>query len=74
MTRLENSSGNYVGTKNTRLVNTHARAAMMTAANRHINYTPEFKVYYDKKVAEGKTHNQAVPSLGRHLPLYENHS
>jgi len=67
MTRLDNSSGNYVGTKNTRQVNTHAKAAMMTAAARHINYTPESKVYYDKKVAEGKTHNQAVRALGRHL-------
>ena len=41
MTRLDNSSGLFVGTKNTRQVNTHARAAMMTAAARHINYTPE---------------------------------
>lgn len=67
MTRLDNSSGIYTGTKNTRQVNTHARTAMMTAAARHINYTPESKLYYDKKVAEGKSHNQAVRALGRHL-------
>ena len=67
MTRLDNSSGNYVGTKNTRQVNTHARAAMMTAAGRHIDYTPESKIYYDKKRAEGKSHNQAVRAFGRHL-------
>jgi len=67
MTRLDNSSGLYVGTKNTRQVNTHARAAMMTAAARHINGTPESQRYYDKKRAEGKTHNQAVRALGRHL-------
>ena len=67
MTRLDNSSGNYVGTKNTRQVNTHARAAMMTAAGRHIDYTPESRIYYDKKRAEGKTHNQAVRAFGRHL-------
>ncbi len=67
MTRLDNSSGKYVGTKNTRQVNTHARAAMMTAAARHINNVPESKAYYDKKVAQGKTHNQAVRALGRHL-------
>lgn len=67
MTRLDNSSGTYIGTKNTRQVNTHARAAMMTAAMRHIDYTPESRTYYDKKRAEGKTHNQAVRAFGRHL-------
>lgn len=67
MTRLDNSSGKYVGTKNTRQVNRHARAAMMTAVARHINYVPESKIYYAKKVAEGKSHNQAVRALGRHF-------
>jgi len=71
MTRLDNSSGQYTGTKNTRQVNTHARAAMMTAAARHIDYTPESKIYYDRKRAEGKSYNQAVrlgPSPGsRHM-------
>jgi transposase len=67
MTRLDNSSGAYVGTKNTRQVNTQARAAMMTASARHIDNVPESRAYYDKKRAEGKTHNQAVRSLGRHL-------
>lgn len=67
MTRLDNSSGQYTGTKNTRQVNTHARAAMMTAAARHIDYTPESKIYYDRKRSEGKSHNQAVRALGRHL-------
>ncbi len=67
MTRLDNSSGQYTGTKNTRQVNTHAKSAMMVAAARHINHTPQSKVYYDKKRAEGKTHNQAVRAFGRHL-------
>jgi len=67
MTRLDNSSGQYTGTKNTRQVNTHARAAMMTAAARHIDYTPESKIYYDRKRAEGKSYNQAVRALGRHM-------
>jgi len=67
MTRLDNSSGQYTGTKNTRQLNTHARAAMMTAAARHINNTPESQAYYDKKRAEGKSHNQAVRAFGRHL-------
>jgi transposase len=67
MTRLDNSSGNYIGSKNTRQVNTHARAAMMTGSARHINYAPQSKRYYDKKIAEGKSHNQAVRAFGRHL-------
>jgi transposase len=67
MTRLNNSSGTYVGTKNTRQVNTQARTAMMTAAARNIDNVPESRIYYDKKRAEGKTHNQAVRALGRHL-------
>lgn len=67
MTRLDNSSGAYVGTKNTRQVNTQAWAALMTATARHIDNVPESRAYYDKKRAEGKTHNQAVRSLGRHL-------
>jgi transposase len=67
MTRLDNSSGNYVGTKNTRQVNTHAREAMMTASARHMQHTSQSRRYYEKKIADGKTHNQAVRALGRHL-------
>lgn len=67
MTRLNNDSGKSTGTRNTRQVNTHARMAMMTAAARHIHHVPESKLYYDKKISEGKTHNQAVRALGRHL-------
>ena len=40
---------------------------MMNAVARHIDHTPEAKRYYDKKKAEGKKHNQAIRSLGRHL-------
>jgi len=39
----------------------------MTAVARHINFVPESRVYYDRKRAEGKKHNQAVRALGRHL-------
>jgi transposase len=67
MTRLNNSSGNSIGTKNTRQVNTHVKAAMMTATARHIDNVPESRAYYEKKRADGKTHNQAVRALGRHL-------
>lgn len=67
MTRLDNSSGQYVGSKNTRQVNTHAKAAMMVAIARHTKQVPESKAYYEKKRAEGKTHNQAIRALGRHM-------
>jgi transposase len=67
MTRLDNSSGKFTGSKNTRQVNTHAKAAMMVAVARHIDNVPESKIYYDRKRAEGKTHNQAIRALGRHL-------
>ncbi len=40
---------------------------MMTAVARHIAYVPLSRAYYDKKRAEGKKHNQAIRSLGRHL-------
>jgi transposase len=67
MTRLDNSSGKFTGSKNTRQVNTHAKVAMMAAVAVHINNVPESRTYYDKKRAEGKTHHQAVRALGRHL-------
>ena len=34
---------------------------------RHIDVSPEAKVYYDKKRAEGKKHNQSLRSLARHM-------
>jgi len=40
---------------------------MMTAVARHYYHTPQSKEYYLKKRAEGKKHNQAVRSLGRHI-------
>lgn len=40
---------------------------MMVAVVRHMACVPESRAYYDKKRAEGKTHNQAVRALGRHL-------
>jgi len=67
MATLDNQSGQYHGTKRPRQVNKRAKAAMMTAVARHIECVPQSKAYYDKKRAEGKTHNQAVRALGRHL-------
>jgi transposase len=67
MSPLSKDSGQRHGSKSPRHVNRRARAAMMTTVARHIDCVPESKAYYDKKRAEGKRHNQAVRSLGRHL-------
>jgi transposase len=67
MSTLDNSSGNYQGSKQPKHVNTRAKAAMMTALDRHRNYVPESQGYYKKKRSEGKKHNQAIRALGRHL-------
>ena len=40
---------------------------MMTAVDRHRKQVPQSQRYYEKKRAEGKTHNQAIRALGRHL-------
>jgi transposase len=64
---LDKSSGKQVGTKKPRNVNPRAKGAMMVGVARHIELVPEAKRYYDKKRAEGKKHNQAIRSMGRHL-------
>jgi Transposase IS116/IS110/IS902 family len=67
MAALDNSSGRQKGTKTAKHVNTRAKTAMMVAVDRHRKYVPESQTYYEKKRAEGKKHNQAVRTLGRHL-------
>jgi len=67
MAPLDNSSGTHTGTKGGRQVNRRAKAAMMTAVARHYCHTPQSRAYYDRKRAEGKKHNQAIRSLGRHM-------
>ncbi len=67
MATLDNSSGEYRGTKIPRHVNSRAKAAMMIAVDRHRKQIPVSQRYYEKKRAEGKGHNQAVRALGRHL-------
>ena len=67
MATLDNSSGKHQGSKRPRQVNTRAKAAMMTALDRHRKYVPESQRYYEKKRAQGKRHNQAIRALGRHL-------
>lgn len=67
MSALDNSSGKYRGGKQPKHVNTRAKAAMMTGVDRHRKCVAESQAYYEKKRKEGKKHNQAIRSLGRHL-------
>ena len=67
MAPLDNSSGEYRGSKIPRQVNSRAKAAMMIAVDRHRKQVPASQRYYEKKRAEGKKHNQAIRALGRHL-------
>ncbi len=67
MAALDNSSGKKTGSRTSRQVNTRAKAAMMIAVARHIPLVESSHIYYDKKRAEGKKHNQAVRALGRHM-------
>lgn len=67
MANLDNSSGKQKGSKPPRQVNCRAKAAMMIAVDRHRKQVPQSQIYYEKKRAEGKKHNQAVRALGRHL-------
>lgn len=67
MANLDNSSGGLRGSKPPKHVNTRAKAAMMVGVDRHRKMIPESQRYYEKKRAQGKTHNQAIRALGRHL-------
>ncbi len=40
---------------------------MMTAVDHHRKLVPQSQRTYERKRAEGKTHNQAIRALGRHL-------
>jgi transposase len=67
MSALDNSSGLYRGSKIPRQVNKRIKSVMMIAVERHRHCVSESQKYYQKKRAEGKKHNQAIRSLGRHL-------
>jgi len=67
MAPLDHSSGLRRKGKRPKCVNARCQAAMMTCIVRHKSCVPESQAYYDRKRAEGKTHNQAVRALGRHL-------
>jgi len=67
MANLDRSSGKIKAARAPRHVNTRAKAAMMCAVDKHRKQVPLSQRYYEKKRAEGKSHNQAVRALGRHL-------
>jgi len=67
MAVLDKSSGKHTGTRQSRSVNTRAKAAMMAGVAHLIRSDNEAKAYYEKKRTEGKKHNQAVRALGRHI-------
>jgi transposase len=67
MCPLTHQSGDMCRARIPRQVNTRCKAAMMTAVAHHFRCVPESRAYYDRKRAEGKTHNQAVRALGRHM-------
>lgn len=67
MCPLDNQSGERRGSKVPRQVNKRARKAMMHALFHHIRYVPQSRAFYERKRAEGKSHNQAWRALGRHL-------
>lgn len=64
---LDRKSGKFDGSRNPLQVNKRAKSAIITAMARHVDECPEAKVYYDKKRAEGKKHNQSLRSLARHM-------
>lgn len=67
MAPLDNSSGRRTASKSPRQVNARARAATMIVTARHIACVAQSRSFYDKKRLQGKTHNQALRALGRHL-------
>lgn len=67
MAPLDHSSGLHQRGKRPKCVNARCQAALMTCIVRHMACVPESHVYYDRKRAQGKRHNQAVRALGRHL-------
>lgn len=67
MASLDNSSGRQRSAKSAQHVNTRAKAAMMIGIDHHRKLVPQSQQYYEKKRAQGKTHNQAIRALGRHL-------
>jgi len=66
-TTLDNSSGKHQGTKRSMATNRRAKAAITDGAALNARHVEESNIYLNKKISEGKKHQQAVRSLARHL-------
>lgn len=66
-TNLDNNSGTQHGSKPTRQVNRRAKSALMNAVDHHRRHVTASRLYYEKKCAQGKTHNQSIRALARHI-------
>jgi transposase len=64
---LDRSSGRQAGSRVPRQVNRRARQALANALIHHVRLTPQSQALYGKKRREGKSHNQALRVVGRHL-------
>lgn len=67
MAPLDHSSGVQHHARRPKCVNKCCQNALMTCVVRHMAAVAESRAYYDRKRAQGKSHNQAVRALGRHL-------
>lgn len=64
---LSDSSGKRTGAKIPRQINSRARDALLRATVHHMGQVSLSRTFYERKVAQGKTHLQAVRALARHL-------
>lgn len=64
---LDNSSGNYTGTKRNQATNRHAKTALTIATALHGMFVEESYDYLQKKKSQGKKPQQAIRALSRHL-------
>jgi transposase len=67
MCPLDRRSGEYRGSRAPRQVNKRARKAMMNTLFHHVEHVPQSRRLYERKRAEGKSHNQALRVVGRQL-------
>lgn len=64
---IDDDSGKSKKTKAVYKANQICKSTMIAIAGCTIRYIPESKAYYQKKKAEGKSHNQALRCLARQL-------
>ena len=61
---FDNTSGKYKGkTKVSHLANKRMKTLLSNGANSARKWDPELRVYYDRKIQEGKSHNLVINSI-----------